>query len=249
MVDENVLPSTYNRSNLVSKKEVSMKSNWKIESLTNSIKEGKLVTIALALGIALGFAGGQAVLSTNSSTEKTETKTEKVPVRAAEHSLEKCPYHKSIGFTFSLDPWSRRLVRDSFFNDFDTLADMPVSLGREWSTSGISPCPGVDISETANEIRVSADVPGLESKDLDVSVSDSSITIKGEKKRESSDKDAKKSERSERFFGMFERSLSLPCRVESEKADASLKNGVLTIVVPKSQLAQKDSKKLSIKTQ
>ncbi len=86
----------------------------------------------------------------------------------------------------------------------------------------------------------------MEAQDLDVTLSDSILTIKGVKKREIGESDARKSER---FYGTFERSLTLPCRVESEKAEASLKNGVLTVVVPKSQIAQKETKKLTIKAQ
>jgi HSP20 family protein len=123
---------------------------------------------------------------------------------------------------------------------------MPASFARDWNMRVVPSAPRIDTSETSREVTITADVPGMDEKDLDVCVTDNSVTIKGVKKREIRETDARKSER---FYGTFERSLTLPCRVECEKADASLKNGVLTIVVPKSQIASRETKKLRIKTQ
>lgn len=73
------------------------------------------------------------------------------------------------------------------------------------------------------------------------------MTIKGNKKDEIAQSKTDKSFHSiERSYGAFERTMSLPCKVESEKAQATLKNGILTIAVPKSQLAQHEGKRLTI---
>lgn len=217
-----------------------MKSNWtckSFDSMKTVFKRGFEKTtstaLALVLGLALGFAGGQAVHSSNEPTKET-----KVPVRA----------ETGFGSSLMLDPWTRNFFRDSFFSDMDSFTDMPVSLGKEMRFSSIFATPRIDTSETANTVTITADVPGIEEKDLEVSVSNDSVTIKGEKRRDSAVA-AKDAKRSERFYGTFERSVNLPTRVESDKAEASLKNGVLTIVIPKSQLAQKETRKLTIKTQ
>lgn len=223
-----------------------MKSDWTLNSAKDALRKSKSTILALALGLAMGFAGGQAVHSMNNTPDKPAKESVKVPVHADAQRAESCPHRKGMGFTFSVDPWSGSFIRDSFFNDFDAFADMPASFARDLKLRTLPATPSIDASETAGEVRITADVPGMEDKDLDVSVSDSTVTIKGVKKREISEKDARKSER---FYGSFERTLSLPCRVECEKADANLKNGVLTIVIPKSQIAHKDSKKLTIRTQ
>lgn len=217
-----------------------MKSNWKTDSFKDAFRRSKYTVLALFAGLALGFASGQAVHSMNVESKEPV----KVPVHRDE---EKGSQARTFGFSFSSDPWMHSLMHDRFFSDFDAFGDMPVAFSRDWRRSFVS-SPCIDTSESATDIRITADVPGIEEKDLDVSVSDDAVTIKGEKKRDGSatEKDARKSER---FYGRFERSFNLPCRVDSSRAEASLKNGVLTVVIPKSQIAQKESRKLTIKTQ
>ena len=103
----------------------------------------------------------------------------------------------------------------------------------------------VDVSETDNEIRLTAELPGVDREDLEVSVSNDRLTIRGEKKKqhEKSDQDFY---RLERYYGSFQRTIPLPCEVESDQVDASFKDGILSVVLKKTKAAQKRTKKIPI---
>ncbi|HXX56667.1 MAG TPA: Hsp20/alpha crystallin family protein [Thermodesulfovibrionales bacterium] len=105
--------------------------------------------------------------------------------------------------------------------------------------------PHVDIYEEGNELVLKADLPGLEKKDLDISVSGNALTITGEKKREEK---VEKGDyfRYERSHGSFFRRFELPADVDTEKIEAHLENGVLEVRLPKSEEAKSKSKKISI---
>lgn len=90
--------------------------------------------------------------------------------------------------------------------------------------------PSVEVSERENEVRVTAEVPGLTEKDIDLTLDDGVLTLRGERRSESEDKDRGYSER---FYGRFERRIVLPHGVDEEKASARFENGVLTVTVPK----------------
>jgi HSP20 family protein len=98
--------------------------------------------------------------------------------------------------------------------------------------------PRVDVREMDGEIRVSAELPGIDEKDLEISVDGDMLTIKGEKKAEKEEK-GEEFYRLERSYGSFRRSVPLPCPVAVDKATASAAKGVLTIVMPKAAEAKK----------
>ena len=104
--------------------------------------------------------------------------------------------------------------------------------------SDVEWAPRVDIDETDKAIEVKAELPGLESKDIHISLDRDMLVIKGERKRET-EESGKFYHRIERQFGSFCRSLRLPVEVESEKIDATFKNGVLQITLPKTEEAKK----------
>jgi HSP20 family protein len=110
------------------------------------------------------------------------------------------------------------------------------SLGPTW--------PNVEISDTDKEIKVTAEIPGLEDKDVEVLLNDGVLTLKGEKRSETEDKEK---QFSERFYGRFERRIPLGAEVEEDKIDAHFKNGVLSIVLPKSAKAQSQVRRIEIK--
>jgi HSP20 family protein len=110
---------------------------------------------------------------------------------------------------------------------------------------GVS-APVVDIVEKEKEYQISAELPGLDEKDIDVSVADDVLTLKGEKKEEKEEK-AKNYYLSERRYGAFRRSFQLPSGVDAEKIEASFAKGVLTVILPKTPEAQKKEKKIAIK--
>ena len=103
--------------------------------------------------------------------------------------------------------------------------------------------PSVELAETDKEIRVTAELPGLDEKDLEVIVEDGVLTLRGEKKSEVEDKGRGYSERS---YGRFERRIGLPKGIERDKAGATFKNGVLTITVPKSASAAESTRRIAI---
>ncbi len=105
--------------------------------------------------------------------------------------------------------------------------------------------PSVEISETDKEIKVTAEIPGLEEKDIEVLLNDGVLTLKGEKRSETEDKDK---QFSERFYGRFERRIPLGVEIEENKIDARFRNGVLNIVLPKSAKAQSQVKRITIKS-
>lgn len=92
--------------------------------------------------------------------------------------------------------------------------------------------PPVDVSETADKVVVKAEVPGMEAKDINISVSGDVLTIKGEKKSEKEEKD-ENYHMVERSYGTFSRSLALPATVNVDEIEAKYDKGVLTITAPK----------------
>ncbi|WP_273786726.1 Hsp20/alpha crystallin family protein [Brucella intermedia] len=104
--------------------------------------------------------------------------------------------------------------------------------------------PSVEISDGEKEIRVTAELPGLEEKDIEVLLNDGVLTLKGEKRSETEDKDK---QFSERFYGRFERRIRLGYEVQEDKVDAHFRNGVLTVTLPKSEKAQSQVKRIAIK--
>ena len=106
--------------------------------------------------------------------------------------------------------------------------------------------PEIDISETDKEICVSAELPGIEQKDLEVTMTHGSLSIRGEKRKEETE-EKKNYYRAERSYGSFERAIPLPSAVDSGKAKAEFKRGVLTIRLPKSPEAQAQPKRIDVK--
>jgi HSP20 family protein len=94
--------------------------------------------------------------------------------------------------------------------------------------------PSIDISEDENEIGVRCDLPGVDKKDIDISFSGNSLIIKGEKKGGEEKKDSRYY-RKESWSGSFQRNITLPDGVDADKARAELKNGVLSVRLPKKE--------------
>jgi len=109
---------------------------------------------------------------------------------------------------------------------FDDMFRMP-----SFGSVGAMTWPSVEVSDSEREVRISAEIPGLSEKDVELTVHDGVISIRGEKKSETEDKDRGYSER---WYGRFERRIALPSGVEEEKAEASFRDGVLTVTLPKS---------------
>jgi len=105
--------------------------------------------------------------------------------------------------------------------------------------------PSIDILTEGDEVVVKAELPGIKKEDIDVDLTEDTITISGEKKKE--EKVEKKDYHSiERSYGSFKRSFSLPTEIQTEKASAKFKDGVLEIRIPKTEEAKKKEKKVMI---
>ena len=107
--------------------------------------------------------------------------------------------------------------------------------------------PAIDMSEDEKAYKISAELPGLDAKDVDVSVSGNMLVLKGEKRQEREEKD-KNYYLSERAFGSFQRSFELPASIDRDKVAADFSKGVLTITLPKTPEAQKQQKKIEVKS-
>ncbi|MER8829947.1 Hsp20/alpha crystallin family protein [Mesorhizobium sp. M0938] len=129
-----------------------------------------------------------------------------------------------------------RLIDDAF-RGFET---------RMPSLSGFSArgsWPSVEISDGEKEIRVTAEIPGMDEKDVEVMLDDGVLTLRGEKRSETEDKDR---QFSERFYGRFERRIPLGYEVDEDKVNAAFHNGVLSVTLPKTERAQAKAKRIAI---
>lgn len=106
--------------------------------------------------------------------------------------------------------------------------------------------PEIDVKETEKEIKVSAEIPGIEEKDVEVLLSADSLTIKGEKREEKEER-GQSYYHSERRFGSFSRTIPLAVEIEADKVSAEFKNGVLNVTIPKADKARVEVKKIPIK--
>lgn len=156
-----------------------------------------------------------------------------------------------------VDIWSplkslRREI-DRLFDDFHPAAwhfplsrsrvglEMPSLKSKHWQIA-----PAVDLIEKHKEYEISAELPGLDEKNVEVKLSGGTLTIRGEKKEEKEERE-QDYYLSERRFGSFQRTFQLPDGVDSDKIDATFANGVLKVKLPKTREAQKSEKKITVK--
>jgi HSP20 family protein len=128
------------------------------------------------------------------------------------------------------------------FEDFWRRFDQPFGAFARSDGSG----PRTDIAETETTLEVSVELPGIDQKEIDISLTDGALTIKGEKKSER-EENKKGYHLSERSYGSFYRTIPLPSGVDTDKANAQFKNGVLTVTLPKTQEALSRVKKIEVK--
>jgi len=103
--------------------------------------------------------------------------------------------------------------------------------------------PHLELGETDKEIRVTAELPGLDEKDVEIIVEDGVLTLRGEKRSEAEDKERGYTERS---YGRFERRIGLPRGIEQDKPSATFSNGVLTVTLPKTEAANENVRRIPI---
>lgn len=132
---------------------------------------------------------------------------------------------------------------DRVFDSFWGGAAVPSIFGEKGGAMALD--LSVDTSEDDKAYHVTAELPGMTEKDVEVTFADNMLTISGEKKEETEVKE-ENYHRRERSFGSFRRSFTLPTQVDEAKIAASFKDGVMTIDLPKSKTAQKKAKKITI---
>jgi HSP20 family protein len=130
------------------------------------------------------------------------------------------------------------------FEGFWRAFDLPMLAGSEFGPLGAAE-PRVDIRETAKEVKVIAELPGMTEADVDVSVADGMLTIRGEQRaeRESEEKGYVLRERS---FGRIERVVPLPEELEPDAASATFKDGLLTVTIPRAGDAQTSTRRIQV---
>ena len=150
---------------------------------------------------------------------------------------------------FDLLPFKRREEVPSVFSEMDDLVkklwfgfpfhNLEKDMDIGWS-------PRLDVSETDRAIQVIADLPGIDKKDISVSLEDNLLTIKGEKKEEK-ESEGKRFHTIERSSGSFYRAMRLPVEVVKDKVEASFKDCVLTLNLPKAPASKKETAQIAIK--
>lgn len=142
----------------------------------------------------------------------------------------------------NLIPFKKRDLWSDSFDGFESLENeisnfFSPMFKREGSNVGLLESewsPSIDVYDSDNELLVKADIPGLKKEDIDVSIHDNVLTIKGEKKRKN-EVNKKNYYRSERFYGSFNRSVELGSEVQTDKVNATYKDGVLELKLPKKE--------------
>jgi HSP20 family protein len=136
----------------------------------------------------------------------------------------------------------------TLYDDFNRLFDefFENSWMTPWSERFNEFTPRVNVTEREKEFEVTAELPGLAENEIDITLSRDSLTIKGEKKQESEDK-GDNYYRMERSYGKFSRVIPFPnSAVDNENVQATFKNGVLTITLPKLEEAQHTSRRITV---
>jgi HSP20 family protein len=114
---------------------------------------------------------------------------------------------------------------------------------RAWGGGRRGDWPNIEVEETDKEYRVTAELPGIEERDIEVLLQDGVLSLRGEKKVEN---ESRNRTFSERFYGRFERQLSFDREVDEDHVNATFRNGVLTVMVPKTAQVVERSKRIPI---
>lgn len=138
------------------------------------------------------------------------------------------------------EPWGaleRRM--DRFFEDVERHVGLPWFPSEAYG-------PHVDVAEDETEVKVTAELPGLKATDVEVSLLNNMLMIRGQRSDEKEEKH-QHYHRRERSFGTFSRSILLPCDVDEEKIRATFKDGLLTVTLAKPETAQRKARQISIR--
>jgi HSP20 family protein len=144
----------------------------------------------------------------------------------------------------NLAPWSAADRWSNLRDELNSFFGMPFSgsfgqagqLFTGWS-------PALDLYESGDNVLAVIELPGMRKEDIDISLHDGTLTISGERKRESTN--GEKAQRTERYVGTFRRSITLPTRVDAGKVGATYQDGILKVILPKAEEAKPKQIKVS----
>jgi HSP20 family protein len=158
-----------------------------------------------------------------------------LPARRDEARLSR-PWHEESWFNspFSL----MRRMHEEMDRWFGGMGGFGAGQPQRWG-------PSVDLSETGNELVLTADVPGVEPEDLEIYCTDNALILRGETRRDEERED-RGYHRSERHYGRFERVLPLPAEVDRDRIQANFRNGVLEVRLPKTEAARQQMRRIPI---
>lgn len=134
---------------------------------------------------------------------------------------------------------SLRKEMDNLWNNFLGETAFPGSFSKDW-------LPSVDVSETDDQLVIKAELPGLDAKDVNVSISGDVLTVKGEKKKEE-EKEDEHFHSSERYYGSFQRSFRLPANIKTDEVDATYDKGILQLRLRKTAESKKKEIEIKVK--
>jgi len=149
----------------------------------------------------------------------------------------------------AIDKWSPLKELEDMRRDMDRLFDeftKPSRRGRIWPKSEGLSIPSVDLYEKGNDMVVKVELAGVRREDIDLTITKDTLIVKGEVKR---NEEVKEEDYfiSERSYGSFSRTITLPFEAENEKAQASVNNGILEIIIPKREQAKPKEIKIEVK--
>lgn len=135
-----------------------------------------------------------------------------------------------------LAPWSAADPWSDLRDDLNSFFELPFwsSFGRTGQLfNGWS--PALDLYQSNDNVVALVELPGMRKEEIEISLHDGMLTIRGERKRESNSGNGEKAERTERYIGRFRRSIVLPTRVDAGKISATYRDGILTVTLPKAE--------------
>jgi len=161
------------------------------------------------------------------------------------------PWSRGGLASYGRDPFSSfRQEMDRLFEDFLAPA---AGEGRHVASPGQPAAtalvrPSIDVDETDQAYRVTAELPGLTEKDVELNLRDNTLTISGEKRSEHQEEKGGR-RYAERSFGRFERAIPFPLEVDADRVDAVFTNGVLTVTLSKNEKAQDKTRRIEVRAQ
>jgi len=148
--------------------------------------------------------------------------------------------------TPDLSAWSSPNRWANLRDEIDTMFELPFwsTLGRQTQLfNGWS--PALDLYQNADNVVAIVELPGMRKEDIEISLHDGTLTVSGERKSESVE--GEKAERTERVTGKFRRSITLPARVETDTVNATYRDGILTVTLPKAEDAKPKQIQINVK--